>query len=248
MKAHRGVNIRREKAQAMVELAVFGSIILVVFGILLSFLQQLNNQQYAAMEVFRRGLEKACLYDGGSGGIGASVQYTMMQTRRQVDLSGPFRKGTPTTVNASANVFWAVPEVGKNPESLIVMRVNEDEKQANPSDFTSKEDESFRTEEAETSYANTFDETTDKRETSGGITNTKTSTMNELLTTKIPYVITKKETPDDYDDTNDVVVKEDTFWELKQGLYWDENDKQYKYKEDKKGTIIERKRTWETEF
>jgi|GEM_PF-1123799 len=232
--------------QAMVELAVFGGIILVVFGVLLSFLQQFNNQQYVAMETFRRGLERACNYvPEGVTGSGASVQYTLMQTRRQADMSGPFRKGSPTTINASASLFWAVPEVGTNPESVIVMRVNEDEKPAKPSDFTSKEDESFRTEEAQTSYVNTFGETTGKRETSGGITNTKTSKMNETLITTIPYVITKKETPDDYDDTNDVVVKKGTFLEFTQGAYVDE-DGQYKYSEDKADTQIERSRTWET--
>ena len=250
------IKINGEKAQAMVELAVFGGIILVVFGILLSFIQQFNNQQYVAMEAFRRALEKSCVYQGSSsGGAGSSVQYTMMQTRRQVDMSGPFHKGTPTTINASANVFWAVPEVKQDaePESLIVMRINEDEKEAKYRDFIpkppagEKDKESFRTEEVQTAYKNIFNDTASKQESSGSIINTKTSDMEETLTTIVPYVITKREEPDDYDDSNDVIVKQGTFWEVKQGVYLD-TDGQYKYKSDQLENKVVRSRTWETEF
>jgi len=250
-----------KKAQAMVELAVFGSIILVVFGVLLSFLQQFNNQQYVQMEAFRRGLEKACNHIPSSGkGAGASVQYTMMQTRRTVDMSGPFRKGSPNTVNASVNVYWAIPEIEKDvePDSLIVMRINEDERVARYRDFVPRppkneegeypdDTESFRTEEIKTSYKNTFADTSAKTETLGGIVNVKSSKMTETIKTTIPYVITKKEEPDDYDDSNDVILKEGTFWEVEQGLYLD-TDGQYKYTSEQAGSEIERSRTWQTAF
>lgn len=257
MRIYRGINIGNEEGQAMMELAVFGSIVLIVFGILLAYMQQFNNQQYVAMETFRRALEKAYNAPSTSGGAGASVQYTNMQTRRQIDLSGPFRKGAPSTISASANVFWAIPKVDKDaePENLIVIRVNEDEKQdryrnyvAKPAKNDEEETSSFRTEEAQTSVENSITERISKNEDPISISNTKSSNMTETLKTVIPYVVTKKEAVDDYDDSNDVILKKGTFFEVKQGLYVDPADGQYKYKEEKKDEVTERARQWETEF
>ncbi|MFH0763271.1 MAG: hypothetical protein V1925_05230 [Candidatus Omnitrophota bacterium] len=248
MKSH---SRTKEKGQALIELAVFGSIILIVFGILLSFIQQFNNQQYAAMETFRRALEKANTYQGKtSEGAGASVQFIMSQNRRQADLSGGFRKGASTSVGSSANIFWAVPKVGNNPESLVVMRINEDQKVARYRDYVSDKDDekkSFRTEDMETTSESSFNEAVSKQESPTAIATTKSSRAKDTLHTIIPYTIRKKEAEDDYDDSNDQILQEGTFWDLTQGLYLD-TDGQYKYRSDKVDTEVERVKTWETEF
>lgn len=254
-----------KKAQAVVELAIFGSIILLVFGTLLSFMQRFNDQQYVQMEAFRRALEKGCTYLGKtSEGAGASVQYTLITDRRHADLSGGFRKGSPTTLSASSNVFWAVPKAGAQSESLIIYRINEDERQRNYTDFIpadAGDDHSFVIEPTLSGSSGIFREVVRKEETSQTITNTRDSLLADEKAIIIPYTIRPK---DDYDDSH--IIRQGTFWEgqgtvlaghgpdwdgkeaLVQWLYRDSSG-QYKYSSEKpEGTKVERSRTWETRF
>lgn len=252
-----------EKAQAVVELAVFGSIILMIFGVLLSYIQQFNSQQYISMEAFRRALERSCTYQGEtSGGAGASVQYTLVENRRQSDLSGGYRKGSPVTLSASSNVFWAIPKVGEDPESVLVFKVNEDVKEVKYTDFVPEEHAqydddgdkrqkywSFETENLDAVGNTSFQEQITKGENTSSIINTKDSRLQDTLTTTIPYKIVEKDkdVEEDYDDSDDVILEEGALWELEQGAYLD-SDGQYKYKSDKVGTTVERSKTWETAF
>ncbi len=252
MKSH------NHRGQAIVELAIFGGIILILFGVLLSFMQRFNDQQYVQMEAFRRALEKGCTYSGEtSGGAGASVQYTLLEDRRNIELSGGFRKGNSSTLSASSNVFWAVPKSGAQSENLIAYRINGEERTRNYRDFVPIErdaDWSFRTEEMATSSDLDFNETLAKEETPQAITNTRRSRLSETKTIRIPYTIRKKDS--DEDDDNDEVIKEGAFWEnyagadangtLTQRLYRD-SDGQYKYSSQiPQGAAIERSRTWIT--
>jgi hypothetical protein len=253
-----------KKAQAVVELAIFGSIILFVFGVLLSFMQRFNDQQYVQMEAFRRALEKGCTYSGEtSEGAGASVQYTLITDRRHVDLSGGFRKGSPTTLSASSNVFWAVPKVGAQSESLIAYRINEDERTRNYSDLIpadAGDDQSFVMEPTLSASRSSFRETVTKEESGQAITNSRESSLSEEKAIIIPYTIRPK---DDYDDNH--IIRQGTFWEgqgtvlsgygsawdgqeaLVQRLYRD-NSGQYKYSSRvPEGAAIERSKTWVTE-
>lgn len=256
------------KAQAVVELAIFGSIILLVFGTLLSFMQRFNDQQYVQMEAFRRALEKGCTYLGEtSEGAGASVQYTLITDRRHVELSGGFRKGSPTTLSASSNVFWAVPKAGAQSESLIVYRINEDEQARNYTDFIpadAGDDQSFVLEPTISGSRSDFREIVRKEETSQTITNVRDSSLTEEKAIIIPYTIRPK---DDYEESH--IIRSGTFWEGQEGtvladwdgdgeeeealvqrLYRDSSDGQYKYSskvpEDKK--VVVRSKTWVTEF
>ena len=252
---------RSDKGQAIMELAIFGAIILMVFGILLSYMQRFNDQQYAQMEVFRRSLEKGCTYLGkDSKGQGASVQYTLLEDRHHANLSGGFDKGNTETVSASANVFWAVPAVN-NPDSasLIIFKINEDEYSRNYRDFVPQahdKDWSFRTEEMATASDSTFNETFTKQETPAGIKTVRDSSLFEKKTIQIPYTIRKNDKDDN--DENDVVVKTGEFWEkyagvgddgkLVQYLYRDTDD-QYKYSSKVPAdSKVERTRTWTTLF
>lgn len=131
------------KGQTIIELAVFGSIILIILGVLISYIQRQNDQQYAQMKAFRFALHKAAqgpvgfegnifeadpesLLDLILPGKGAAVQYTVLENRRYADLSSEFRKGSPSSVSASSSVFWAIPFVGNSADSLTVIKVNED--------------------------------------------------------------------------------------------------------------------------
>lgn len=251
---------KHKKGQAVVEMAIFGSLVLLVFATLISYLQRFNDQQYVQMEAFRRALEKGNDYKPPTGGRGASVQLSLIQNRRHSDISGGFRKGSAQTLSASSNVFWATPEVGESTESLIAYRVNEDEKVANYTDYIPKEHDgreeegepeeeewSFRIEDLSFNSTLSFDETTTKTETAQEITNSATSQLQDTITTVIPYTIREKEKTDDYNLDNDPIVEEGTFWEPEQGVYID-TDGQYKYSQGATGTVVERGKVWTTPF
>ncbi len=232
-----------KRGQAILEMAIFGSIILFLFGMLLAYMQRQNDQQYVLMEGFRRALQKGCANN-------SSAQITLLENRRYADISGNFRKGSPNTLSSSSSVFWAVPKVGEEAQSILVFKVNEDEKVVDYRDFIPKEEEeqkTFSTGDLDFTTNTSFNETAIKTETSTAIVNSRSSTLQDTVKTTIPYKIKQKEDPDDYDDSNDVVLQEGTLWEVEQGGYVD-TDGQYKYKADKVGTEVERSKTWETGF
>ncbi|MFA5411445.1 MAG: hypothetical protein WC321_06295 [Candidatus Omnitrophota bacterium] len=237
----------RKRGQTIVELAIFGSLILFLFGVLLSYMQRQNDQQYVQMETFRRALDKACTFQGEvSEGAGGSVQYTFLENRPHVDLTSGFGKGSPSNTGNSANVFWAIPKTGSEAESLIVYRVNQDEKTWNYRDLIPEDSkDTFRIEDTKTVSEVKFDESSTKRETPQEIANIRQSKLQDTLTTTINYTI--REEDDDDDPDNDPIAEEDTLWTVTQGLYRDA-DGQYKYSSSAVGTEIARERTWATGF
>jgi type II secretory pathway pseudopilin PulG len=242
--------LKKNKGQAIVEMAILGSLILFVFGLLLSYMQRQNDQQYIAMETFRRAQEKACTYQGEtSEGAGASVQLTEMQNRRNVDLSSGFKKGSPSNTGYSSNVFWAVPKVGSQPESLIAYRINEDEKVWNYRDFVPKNStNTFRVEDTDVNTDTDFEETVRKQESPSAITNTKQSTLKDTITTEVTYTIRAEDTNDNPSD-DEIVEPLTTLWEVEQRAYRDQNG-QIKYSEEAKNQDldVESGRTWTTGF
>lgn len=256
---------KHKKGQAVVEMALFGSLVLLILGSLLSYIQRQNDQQYVQMEAFRRALEKGCTYLGtDSEGAGASVQYTLLQTRKHSDVGGGFRKGSSQTLSGSSNVFWAVPRIAEDedddvePDSLIIFRINDDEKQWKYRDFVPKEHDStdedgndrpgywsFETEDLETNSELTFAEQNIKEEDTEAITNTRTSQLQETVNITIPYKVTQDDGDDDPD--NNPIITEGTLWELTQGLYRDSSG-QYRYNSRAVGEVVERGRTWKTGF
>jgi len=207
--------LRGRKAQAVAEMAIFGSLILLVFGAMLSYLQRGNDQQHVEMEAFRQAL-KAARTPPSHPDEGASAQYTLIETRKHVDLSGNFRKGSTQTFSASSSVFWAVP-VGE-PQNVVVYRINDDEIRGGSelalgggggTDFADN---------------SVFHEQYEKQETPSAITTTRTSQLQETVTTNI-----------------------DGVGQVKQGAYLG-SDGQYHYSKDHVGTVINRGRKWQTEF
>lgn len=157
-----------KRGQAILEMAIFGSIILFLFGVLLSYMQRQNDQQYVQMETFRRALLKGCTNN-------SSAQLTNLENRRYADISGSFKKGSPNTLSSSSSVFWAVPEAGGQPTNNVVLRVNEEEKELeNPE--TSIENIDFSTDTA-------FSEAYIKQETPSAIATTRQSTLQDTITT-----------------------------------------------------------------
>jgi len=242
--------MKNRKGQSIIELTIFVSLILLIFGILLSYLQRMNDQQYAEMETFRRALQKACTYQGESSeGAGASVQYTMMQNRRHVDLTSGFRKGSPTTTGYSSNVFWAIPKVGSQAESLIVYKINDDEKAWNYRDFVPKDQDetrSFRIDDTNVETNTRFSEEVQKRETPSLIATTKRSQLEDTITTSLTYTIRDKDS-DSNPDNDGVIEGPKELWSVEQGLYKD-SEGQYRYSESAVGTEVGRGKEWITGF
>lgn len=89
----------KKSGQAAVELAIFGSLILLVFSVLLMYGQRLDNQQQVKMEAFRRALQKAYERNG-------SVNYTLKKEGRTFNLFSGFGQGQPSTVASTASVLW----------------------------------------------------------------------------------------------------------------------------------------------
>ncbi|MCF7875372.1 MAG: hypothetical protein K9L99_05885 [Candidatus Omnitrophica bacterium] len=89
---------RLQKAQALTEMAIFGTLILLCLHYLLSYIQRSNEQQYVAQEAFRGALEKARSVDGTAG-------YTVFSNRRGASINNPLI-GDTIQVSGSAQVLW----------------------------------------------------------------------------------------------------------------------------------------------
>jgi hypothetical protein len=89
----------KNSGQAAVELAIFGSLILLAFSVLLMYGQRLDSQQQVKMDAFRRALAKA--YDRNG-----SVTYTLKREGRSFNLFSGFGQGQASTVGSTASVLW----------------------------------------------------------------------------------------------------------------------------------------------
>ena len=111
MKKMRQVN---SKGQATVEMAVLGSLIIVLFGALISMGVSMNEQQTALMESFRMSLRKA--YDNNG-----FVSYNVLKhVRVPSPTGGPF-EGNRQSVSAGSSVLWSIGDV----ENFGYMKINE---------------------------------------------------------------------------------------------------------------------------
>lgn len=109
----------KKKAQTVLELGLFGAIIIIVFGTLVSYTQRLNDNQYTLMKNFRAALKKA--HDEN-----AVVSYTTLEDVRHADINSPM-EGSRTTLSASNYIYWAVPFVGDTPNSRTYYNINDEE-------------------------------------------------------------------------------------------------------------------------
>ena len=219
-------------------MALFCSLILLVFGALISYTQRFNDQQFTQMQAFRLALHQACAYNVTSGdqlNPGASVQYTVIENRRHADLNSGFMKGNSQTLSASSNVFWAVPEAGASAENLVAYKINDDERVLDSKEYENifgaalsasgtpaadKDQYTLQTESPNISANSGFSEINTKGESPSGITNRRQSELTDNVHTEIPYTLRRK--------SDDEAVYSGTLWDATQQLYRD-NQGQYKY-------------------
>lgn len=87
------------KGQAALELAIFGSLILMAFSVVLMYGQRLEMQQQVKMESFRKALQKA--YERNS-----SVTYTLKKDNRFFNLFSGFGQGQASAISATSSAMW----------------------------------------------------------------------------------------------------------------------------------------------
>lgn len=93
-----------ERGQALVELAVFGSLLLFLIGYLISNALQLDYRQQRTMEAFRRGLASAAASPPGVPNTPASTSHLLIQDRHIPDPSDPFAIGGVSPITAQASI------------------------------------------------------------------------------------------------------------------------------------------------
>lgn len=89
----------KKSAQAAVEVAVFGTVLVFMLGVLISYGQSLNQTHYMKMLAFRKALAKAFVKCG-------SVSYTIARSKRNIDLQSLFGKGRRGISSGSASLLW----------------------------------------------------------------------------------------------------------------------------------------------
>ena len=178
------------------ELAIFGSLILLVFSAMLMYGQRLDNQQQVKMEAFRRALQKAYEANG-------SASYTLKKEGRTFNLFSGFGQGQASTVGSTASVLWqkGMPgpqgneegvsfaynaindtEIGSQADGLGLPRYPKRQTGINAKESTIwvapsiYSEEQYRTE----SYSSTMKK---EESPSGGIVNTRISDLRDTINT-----------------------------------------------------------------
>ncbi|MCF7888042.1 MAG: hypothetical protein K9L76_02060 [Candidatus Omnitrophica bacterium] len=113
---------RLRKAQALTEMAIFGTLILLCLHYLVSYIQRMDRQQYALQESFRSALEKA------SNPTVGSVGYNVFSNRRQVSINAPLI-GERSQISSSGQVYWGAEEYKLDPATGEPTTVKELEQQ-----------------------------------------------------------------------------------------------------------------------
>ncbi|MBU1113367.1 MAG: hypothetical protein KKH93_05790 [Candidatus Omnitrophica bacterium] len=108
-----------KKAQAMVEMAILGPLVLVALGMIVTYVAKVNNDQYALMQAFRYALSR-------SHRENKIVGYGTWDDRRMSDATNPI-SGRKTTSSGAGYVLWCIPSVenkGKDPEAKLYVDIN----------------------------------------------------------------------------------------------------------------------------
>lgn len=100
--------ILSKRGQAVTEMAILGSLILLAFMVLLKYGQTLTAQQEAQMYAFRQALKSS--YNENN-----AVSYTVAKDKRVIDLFGKYDGSQKARLTAGASVMW-MNDPGLNPK------------------------------------------------------------------------------------------------------------------------------------
>lgn len=94
------------KGQAILELAIFGTLMLFVFSMLLVYGQRLDAKQNLKMEAFRKALQMAYYKN-------SAVSYTKKHDSHITDLFSGYGQGQYAATQATASVMWQKGQPGE---------------------------------------------------------------------------------------------------------------------------------------
>ena len=123
--------------QALAELAILGSLLILALGSLVSYSLRYNQQQDLSQEAFRRalGVVDATTSDGNGGEYVKypSASYTIIEDKHIPDPLNPFAMGavSPTMASASVTRDWAMHLTPDNKKELPHMRIRVNGKEIN---------------------------------------------------------------------------------------------------------------------
>jgi hypothetical protein len=215
----------KKTGQAATEMAIFGSLILVCFAVLLSYANTLTEQQALQQQAFRMALKKA--YDSGS------ASYTILKNTRNVNLFGSFKQGSRGSTTASANVLWAKGEADSrgyyqvNEDVIEIPRYEKSFEDSDPKDIPAE------VWDIETAADTAFQSGESKQEDDTEIVTSRSSQLTDTITTTLKLRYQTEEDGAYYYTASDQVFT--------QGL-----DTDGRYKQAAVGTTINKGRTWTT--
>jgi len=211
------MHLHGKKAQATTELAIFGSLILVIFGALLSYGQRLNEEQAVTMDAFRYAVQRA----GTDNGF---VDYTVIKNKGLYDLMGSFLNPQSSSFSGNASILWAKGESDSrsyyrvNDDEIELQRIEKDTDQDDENGDAVKKDTPVEVWDTETQDVTHYAENTAKAEDGAGITTTQSAELQDRITLVLKTRFNEaKGDNESYVDADDVVVE--------QCLYRDENGK-----------------------
>ncbi len=249
-----------QKGQAIAEMAILGSLILVAFSTLLVYGQRLELQQKIKMEAFRNALSKA--YQSNN-----AVSYTLKRDLRLTNLFSGFGEGDASALSASASVMWQKGSPGSqgsdDEQSFAFYQINDniigDGRTGLPRDEkkiitkTGKKQEIWSPVsiwKEDSARVAKYDSSVEKNEDTAGIKNTQTSDLQETVRTTLYTRFDKAETDNRYipGETGYVYPEYEDKGHIdsKQGAYLDSDSNRIKYGQENVGRTVHRERTWQT--
>lgn len=170
---------RTKRAQAMMEMAILAPMLLVAFGILVTYIVKLNGDQYQLMQSFRKALKKS--HDENK-----AVAYGTWDDRRQASVGQPI-VGQKNASSGAGYVMWAVPSVegqGEDPKKTLWVGVNSiGGRFGMPIEYDLGENASSGG--IAPMYITAISESLDVQDDSGKVSSTRTAGSAEVMTYKI---------------------------------------------------------------
>lgn len=160
------------RGQAMTEMAIFGTLILVCFAVLVSYGQSFIEQQTLLQESFRLALSKAYSDNG-------YASYSILKTTRNPNLFGSYREGTRSSGSGSGAVLWCKGDI----ENFSYYHVNDQVLELHP--FEQGEDEDAEIPsvfDVQTNATSSYSGMDVKNENTAQITTARQATVTDNVT------------------------------------------------------------------
>jgi uncharacterized protein (UPF0333 family) len=170
------MSLRNRRGQAILELAILGSIVILAFSYAIKYSERYNREQSYMQQTFRAALKKA-------KSINNSASWSAIDFRRMSNVTNPMELGELQQFSSSSNVLWSdgkSDESGDATEAESWFELNRNKQTQLASggvlyNTTVTSNSSFKSDAAGTT-------TFTKKETGGNITTSKQLTASDSIT------------------------------------------------------------------